>query len=439
MVWQFLPTSVLLVLAACSVSFAQSVLATANGFTFTANDLSQEGRRILEQQEKLLTEHRRSVFDQWIFEELLALEAKARGIGPEKLQSEAVALAAKPTEVQIKAVYEGNRQSIGNRSLEDVRPQIVQYLSREAAEKQLTSLFDTLKAKHKFTPVKDAGLPLKAAEIVATIGSRQIKVGDFEWANRIELYNYRAGLSENVRADLEQFIYSKLLEAEARKRGSDSGSVIAAEITNKLKEYSDYERISLEDLLLEKLFLDYSVKFSLPELDPQVIDVSADDDPSVGPPTAKVTIVAFVDFQCSACAAFSPLMKQVVAEFGPNARLVVRDYPLVEMHERAMNAARAGFAARKQGKFFELADVMYGNQDALDEGSLVRYAAAAGLNVDQFRSDMGSPAAFSEISKDIADGKAYGVNGTPAVFVNGIRLQRLSTRRLRNMIRDSLR
>jgi protein-disulfide isomerase len=245
-------------------------------------------------------------------------------------------------------------------------------------------------------------------------------------------------LYEDVRADLESAIHSKLLEAEAKKRGTDPGSVIAAEITNKLKDYSDHERISLEDAFQEKLLRDYAVKFALPVLDPQVLDISADDDPSVGPLIAKVTVVAFVDFQCSACAAFSPLLKNVIAEFGSNARLVVRDYPLTEIHDRAMAAARAGFAARKQGKFFELGEMMYRNQEALDDGSLARYAASLGMNVEQFRTDMASQAAGAEINKDVADGNSYGVSGTPAVFVNGIRLQRLSTRRLRNLIQNAL-
>ena len=438
MVSKILSFAILTLLATGSTALAQSVLATANGLSFTTNDLSPEARELFSQQDKLITEHRRAVYDQWIFEELLAIEAKARGLTPEKLEEEALAQAAKPTEVQIKAVYDGNRQSIGNRTIDEVRPQIVQYLSREAAEKQLTSLFNSLKGKHKFTSVKDAALPLKAAEIASTIGPRQITVGEFEMANRVELYNYRASVVESIRADLEESIYSKLLEAEAKKRGIDSSAVIAAEVTNKLKEYTDYERLSLEDALRDKLFRDYAVKFSLARLDPQVLSVSVDDDPSLGPAAAKVTVVAFVDFQCSACAAFSPLMKNVVAEFGANVRLVLRDFPLTEIHDHAMNAARAAFAARQQGKFFELGDLMYRNQDALDDASLVRYAGSLGMDVEQFRADMAGTTAKNEIDKDVIDAKAYGVNGTPTVFVNGIRLQRLSTRQLRNLIKDAL-
>jgi protein-disulfide isomerase len=194
----------------------------------------------------------------------------------------------------------------------------------------------------------------------------------------------------------------------------------------------------LEDMLLDRLFRDYAVKFALPPLEKQVLQVPVDDDPSIGPPTAKVTVVAFVDFQCSACAAFSPLMKKVIAEFGDSVRLVVRDFPLTEIHEHGMDAARAGFAARQQGKFFELGDVMYRNQDALDDESITKYARDVGMNVEQFQRDMNSPAATAEIKHDMADGNALGVNGTPSVFVNGVKLQRISASRLRELIKSSL-
>jgi protein-disulfide isomerase len=214
--------------------------------------------------------------------------------------------------------------------------------------------------------------------------------------------------------------------------------MIAAEITNKLRDYSDYERMSLEDALQLRLFEQYGVKFRLESPPPMVLNVSADDDPSVGSPTAKVTVVAFVDFQCSACAAFGPLLKKVAAEFGGDVRLVIRDYPLTSMHPDAMNAALAGYAARQQGKFFEMTDLMYRNQDALDIGSLKKYALQVGLNTGQFERDLRSTAAAEEIKKDIADGKNYGVSGTPTVFVNGIQLHRLTTYATREAIKNAL-
>jgi protein-disulfide isomerase len=437
---QYIALFVLLLGAAANSSFAQpaSVLAIANGFTFTANDLSPEGRQLFDQQAKLIADHRKALFDQWIFEELLEMEAKVRGTTREKIEAEAIAKAAVPSEVQVKAVYDGNRQSIGNRTLDEVRPNIVAFLNREAQTKQLASLFDSLKTKYRFTSLKGVGPPMKAVEVVASIGTRQITVGEFEFANRIALYNFRAGISEDISGDLENAIYAKLLEAEAKKRNVDASTVVATEITNKLKDFTDSERMNLEEAFQAKLFRDYSVKFLLPALEPQKLNVSADDDPTIGPATAKVTVVAFVDFQCSACAAFSPLMKQVINEFPGSVRLVVRDYPITQIHEHGMDAALAGYAARQQGKFFEMTDLMYRNQDTLDTASLIKFARELGMNAEQFERDMSSPAAAAEVKKDIADAESFGVGGTPTLFVNGVRLQRLSAARLRNLIQSAL-
>jgi protein-disulfide isomerase len=413
-------------------------LATATGLSFTSDDLSAETRKVYGQQDQLIAAHRKSTFDEWIFEQLLEMEAKARGTTAAKIEAEALAKADRPAEARIKAVYEENRQTIGNRTLEEVRPGIVDFLKREAEGKQLATLRGWLKAKYKYAEIKDIGIALKAAEIAAQIGTRQITVGEFEIANRVALYNYRAEIYEGIKADLENAVYTKLLEVEAKKRNTDVSNLIGAEITNKLKEYSDYERIYLEDMLQEKLFARYAVKFVLPALESQVLSVSPDDDPFIGDANAKVTVVAFVDFQCSACAGFSPLLKKVVSEFSPSVKLVIRDYPLTSIHENSMQAARAGYAARQQSKFFEMADLMYRNQGSLDGASLQSYAKQLGLDPVRFDADVQSPAAAAEISKDVADGTSYGVSGTPTVFVNGVRLQRLSTSALRSSIRSAL-
>jgi protein-disulfide isomerase len=433
------PLFVLALLTAAGVSQdGGRALATATGLTFTSGDLSAETRKIYDQKDQLIAAHRKSTFDEWIFEQLIEMEAKARGTTAAKIEEEALAKIGPPADARIKAIYDGNRQTIGSRTLEEVRPNIIDYLKREDAGKQLAALLDSLKAKYKYSEIKDVGTALKAAEIAAQIGTRQITVGEFEIANRIALYNYRAGIYEGIKAELENAVYTKLLEVEAKKRNTDVSILIGAEITNKLKEYSDYERIYLEDMLQEKLFAQYVVKFNLPVLEPQVLSVSPDDDPFIGDANAKVTVVAFVDFQCSACAGFSPLLKKVVSEFGPNVRLAIRDYPLTSIHENSMQAARAGYAARQQSKFFEMADLMYRNQGALDGESLRSYAKQLGLDPVRFEADMQSPAAAAEITKDVADGASYGVSGTPTVFVDGVRLQRLSTGALRSSIRSAL-
>jgi len=415
------------------------VLATATGLTVTVDDLSAEGKKLYENRQTLINNQRTRFFNDWAYDLLLETEAGARGTTPEKLQAEEIIKVAKPTEAQVKAVYETNRQTIGSRSIDEIRPQIVEFLKRDLESKQLHALFNDLKTKHKFVPVKDVNASdLRPMDVVASIGSRTFTAADFETRFKLLIHNLQAGIYAQIRSDAETAAFSKLLDAEAKKRNTDAAGVIAAEITNKLKDYSDYERMSLEDSLQSRLFDQYSVKFSVPANGPMVLNVSTDDDPAVGNPTAKVTVVTFVDFQCSACAAFSPLLKQVVSEFGGDVRLVVRDFPLTAIHANAMDAALAGYAARQQGKFFELGDLMYRNQDTLDRDSLKKLAQQVGLNLGQFERDLSSAAAAEEVKKDMMDGKNYGVNGTPTVFVNGVQLQRLTTYAAREAIKNAL-
>ena len=177
---------------------------------------------------------------------------------------------------------------------------------------------------------------------------------------------------------------------------------------------------------MRALFAKYNVKFVIPEPKPIVQNISVDDDPSVGSTSAPVTVVMFTDFQCSGCARTHPTVKQAVAEYGDKVRFVVRDFPLETIHKDAFNAALAAGAARAQNKFAEYTEILYRNQEALDRASLVRYATELGLNVKQFELDFSDAKTAAEVRKDQADGRGYGITGTPAVFVNGIKVHRLS-------------
>ena len=131
-------------------------------------------------------------------------------------------------------------------------------------------------------------------------------------------------------------------------------------------------------------------------------------------------------------------MKKVIGEYGDRVRFVVRDFPLQNIHPNAFAAALAADAAKNQGKFFEYIEILYRNQEALDKDSLVRYAAQIGLNTKQFELDFTSEKAAAEVRKDIADGKAYGTAGTPTIFVNGMKVHRLSAEGFRRAINRAL-
>jgi protein-disulfide isomerase len=153
-------------------------------------------------------------------------------------------------------------------------------------------------------------------------------------------------------------------------------------------------------------------------LDPPRIDVSVDDDPSLGPEEAPVTIVAFTDYQCPYCSRAEDTIKQLRSNYGDKLRVVIRDFPL-DFHQDAQKAAEAAGCAMEQGKFEAMHDKLFENQRALGADRLVSYADAIGLDMEDFRECLDSGSRTAEVRADLSDGQAVGVSGTPAFFVNG--------------------
>jgi len=176
---------------------------------------------------------------------------------------------------------------------------------------------------------------------------------------------------------------------------------------------------------------------------PVVVDnVSADDDPSWGPADAKVTIVEFSDFQCPYCSRFvSQAYPQIKQQYEGKVRFVFRDFPLSTIHPWAEKGAEAAGCANEQGKFWEYHDAIFQNQTALTEkystaaaaqpadaaaalaavvDTLKSTATDLGLDTAAFNQCLDSGARAQEIQKDYQDGISYGVQGTPAFYVNGL-------------------
>ncbi|MDP3995589.1 MAG: DsbA family protein, partial [bacterium] len=107
-------------------------------------------------------------------------------------------------------------------------------------------------------------------------------------------------------------------------------------------------------------------------------DVATDDDPSIGPANADVTIVEFSDFECPFCRQSYPIIRSLVQEFKDEVRFVYRDFPLVAIHDNAHTAARAGFCADKQDLFWQLHDKLFQNQDAMGKTAILGYANQIG-------------------------------------------------------------
>jgi len=145
--------------------------------------------------------------------------------------------------------------------------------------------------------------------------------------------------------------------------------------------------------------------------------LSAHDSPLRGSPMAAVSIYEFSDFQCPHCKMTAPYLKKIVEESNGKVKLVFKQYPLPG-HPKARDASRATIAAQKQGKFWEMHDLLFKNQDQLQTANLDDYAKQLGLDVKKFRADMQSKETEKKIEADIAEGHSVGVDSTPSIYVN---------------------
>ena len=140
--------------------------------------------------------------------------------------------------------------------------------------------------------------------------------------------------------------------------------------------------------------------------------------PFRGPKQAKVTIVEWSDFQCPFCSRAGPAVEKILTTYPNDVRLVWRNEPL-SFHPNALPAAKAAMAAHKQGKFWEMHDKLFANQQQLSAESYEKWANELGLDVARWKRDMESPEIAAQVTADSNYGQQVGADGTPTFFVNG--------------------
>lgn len=146
--------------------------------------------------------------------------------------------------------------------------------------------------------------------------------------------------------------------------------------------------------------------------------LSLEGSPSLGPADAIETIVVWADFQCPFCAMFDPIVEGTAKAFPTQVRVVFKFYPLSQ-HARGEAAARAAIAAHRQGKYLEMAHLLYQNQEKLEDRDLDGYARQLGLDAKRFKADMRSKSTTEAIAADKKQADALGLQGTPFLFFNG--------------------
>jgi protein-disulfide isomerase len=149
-----------------------------------------------------------------------------------------------------------------------------------------------------------------------------------------------------------------------------------------------------------------------------------DTDHRKGNPEAKLELVEYADFQCPACAANEPVVKRLLAENGDWINFAYRHLPLKSIHQNAVPSAHAAEAANLQGKFWEMKELLYANQNAWATlpdatGKFLEYAKQLGLDENKFIADMDSSDVRSRVESDYQTTQSLGLNSTPTFFVNG--------------------
>jgi protein-disulfide isomerase len=136
---------------------------------------------------------------------------------------------------------------------------------------------------------------------------------------------------------------------------------------------------------------------------------------------AAVILLEYGDYECPACGQVFPIVKQLQERLGDSLCFAFRHFPLTNVHPHAEHAAEAAEAAGAQGKFWMMNDILFENQDALEDEDLVRYATVLRLDARKLISEVIAGAYATRLREDFLSGIRGGVNGTPTFFINGIR------------------
>ncbi len=287
-----------------------------------------------------------------------------------------------------------------------------------------------------------------AETVLARLNGKEIKLKDVDEVVGSQIKDLDKKKFEARRNGLEQMIVQSLVKEAAAKEGKTEEQFLKANIDDKLPAPADAE--------IQKVFDDNKAQMppgaTIEAMRPQIINFLQQDQkrqiaqklfgdlrskakvevllseprvtveakgPAKGASEAKVTIVEFSDFQCPFCSKAEPSVDEVMKNYSDKVKVVFRHFPL-DFHDKAFKAAEAAACAEEQGKFWEFHKALFANQGALAVDDLKVHAKTLNLDAAKFSECLDSGKMKTKVDGDMAAGRAVGVNGTPAFFINGI-------------------
>ena len=252
------------------------------------------------------------------------------------------------------------------------------------------------------------------------------------------------------RQQLDELIANRLLADEAKRRGVPADALIKTEVTDKVAAVTDKDlakfiednrsRLRADPATLvpqirkyleaqredarRQAFLDelktkakVEVLLSAPARFRAPIDLAGA--PVRGPQQAPVTIVEFSDFHCPYCRSVQETLKEVLAKYPTQVRLVYKHFPLDDRHPDARRVAEASWCADKQQRFWQFHDAVYASEPDGSSAAMTAMAGKAGLDVKAFDACIASGQAAPIVNAQLEEGQHFGVTGTPGFFING--------------------
>ena len=190
----------------------------------------------------------------------------------------------------------------------------------------------------------------------------------------------------------------------------------------------DGERLFVTDVESKQVSI---IKVSL------IHEIETGQSPVIGNPDARISVVAFFDYQCPYCARLYPDLEQLLKKYPKDVNLIIKHFPL-RMHRFAEDASIAALASAKQNKYQELTRILFDNYRNIGEQTIRKYAEEAGLDMEAFDRDSKDPALKDIIRQDMALGKTLKVRGVPALFINGKGVKNRSLTALSSMVEEEL-
>jgi protein-disulfide isomerase len=448
------------------------ILGVVNGVKITKQDLSPETRARVEELQRQVVEARQRELDLQIDSLLLESEAKKRGVTPSQIiKAEVIAKAQTPTDADAQAFYDQNKASFKT-EFKDEKANIVEYLRYQRQQQEAKKLAERLRTTAQVKVLGSSATPpataADRARVLAIVNEKQITQGDIETSLRPLIFSVQEQVYALRKQDLELKVNDTLLTQAAQKKGVTTRALLEAEVNAKLPEVTDAQAQSFYDqnkvrisgvfaqlkpqiiqyirenkeqeatlAFAEQLRRASTLQINITAPESPAFAIATDDQPVKGSAKALVTIVEFTDFECPSCARQFPVLERIVSEFGDRVRLVVRDFPLSQ-HPNARKAAEAAEAAREQGKYWEYAAKLFGNQSALGVEKLKQYATEVGLDRVRFDAALDSGKFAEKVQRDLIEGHKLGVNGTPSVYVNGKRVSDNSYESVKSAVETAL-